>query len=201
MNLSFSNQNQLIAAANTAVAYYAAYYTEKFGNKHFFSREDVEDMAATTVMKAYGAIDKYDPKKAKLTTWVSAIAANCVKDAINYRMRRLNINGPMNMENPKDDSDEEYGADEVPFKTRILDKMSVNDTDSLAIRNDLKKHIEKELDRMTDKRKRIARMLTAGYTPKEMADAEGCTTTAIYKCVYDIRAVLKESLEDWDDAA
>ena len=200
MTLSVSEQQQLIAAANAAVARFARLFAAKIGNKDFFTREDMEDMAATAVMKACGAMDRYDPERATLATWVGRIAANCVKDAVDYKMKRLCISAPMYTER-NDEEGDEFGADEYAHDAGILDRMSVNDTDSRVLQAELQERINDEVAKMTDKRKRIARMLNAGYSPQEMAEAEGCTTTAVYMCIWNIRETLRHALEEWNDVA
>ena len=93
--LSAVEQHNLIASANAAVVRFVNLFSDKLGNKRFFSREDIEDMAGDTIMKACRSIDRYDPEKAKMSTWVGRIAVNTVKDAINYKMKRLPISGSM----------------------------------------------------------------------------------------------------------
>lgn len=197
MSLSFTEQKQLIATANDAAARFAAKY-----GKGFFSREDVEDIAATVVMKAMGAMDRFDPEKASLKTWVSRIAANCVKDAVDYKMKRLCISAPMCMERMGKDEDEEvFGADEIALNTEMVDEMSVNDTDRELLLEEMQRYIDDKIAEMPARRQRIAQMMYAGYTPEEMAKAEGCTTNAIYGCIWNIRQALRRALDEWDDAA
>ena len=116
MTLSFTEQKQLIAAANDAVASFAVKY-----GKGFFTHEDIEDITATAVMKAMGAMDRFDPEKASLKTWVRRIATNCAKDAVDYKMKRLCISAPMHTESiDKDEDDEAVSADEVARKAELI---------------------------------------------------------------------------------
>ena len=197
MHHSAAEQKQLIATANAAVARFAAQY-----GRNFFSHEDLEDIAATTVMKAYGAMDRYDTRKGRLTTWVSRIAANCVKDAVDYKMKRLCISAPMCTEQfDKDEEGDECRADERARRTVMVEAISINDTDDEIMQAELQKYIEGEIAKMTDRRQRIAQMMYAGYTAEEMAKAEGCTTNAVYGCVWNIRQTLRRALDEWDEAA
>ena len=193
-SLSAAEQHDLIATANTAVARFAHLFSTKLGSPRFFSREDIEDMAGDAVMKACRSIDKYDPARAKLVTWVSRIAVNCVKDAVDYRMKRVYISGSMYI---KDRKDQDESADEVVFDPAVLALLSENGADGRVLQAELKERICDEVSRMSDKRKRVAHLLNVGYSPKEIAVAEGCTPTAVSKCIWDIRAALKSALSEW----
>ena len=94
-SLSAAEQHTLISTANAAVVRIVSLFTAKLGNKHFFSREDIEDIAGDVIMKAWRSMDGYDPERAKMSTWVGRIAVNCVKDAVDYKMKRLPISGAM----------------------------------------------------------------------------------------------------------
>lgn len=195
-NLSISEQHNLIATANAAVVRFACLFADKLGKKHFFSREDIEDIVGNTILKAGRYMDKYDPAKGAFSTWVSRIAANCVKDAVDYKLKRLPISESMYVKRKKDD--EGYGADEYNIDSDELDTMCENSADGRVLQSELKKCIAEEVASMSDKRSRIARMMSMGYSATEIAEAEGCSCNAVYKCVWDIRDALKKALSEWN---
>lgn len=194
-SLSAAQQHQLIATANAAVVRFVTIFSDKIRNKHFFTREDIEDIAGNVIMKAWRSIDGYDPEKAKLSSWVYRIAVNCVKDAVDYKMKRLSISGSMFISS--NDEGDECNADEYILDPAVLDSMCDNSADDRVLQSDLKGRISQTVSKMSDKRQRVAHMLTVGYTPKEMAAVEGSTPTAMAKCVWDIRQALKVALTEW----
>ena len=194
-NLTVAEQHNLIATANAAVARFAYLFADKLGNKHFFSREDIEDIVGNTIMKAGRSMDAYDPERGAFSTWVGRIAANCVKDAVDYKMKRLPISESMYVKRKKDD--EECSADECIIDSEVLNTMSENSADAGVLESELKECIAEEVASMSDKRRRIARMMSMGYSAKEIAEAEGCSCNAVYKCVWDIRDALKKALSEW----
>lgn len=196
-NLPVAEQHNLIATANAAVARFAYLFADKLGNRHFFSREDIEDIVGNTIMKVGRSMDAYDPERGAFSTWVGRIAANCVKDAVDYKMKRLPISESMYVKRKKDE--EECGADEYIMDSEVLNTMCENSADGRTLHSDLKERIGKEVASMSDKRRRIARMMSMGYSAKEIAEAEGCSCNAVYKCVWDIRDLLKKALSGWTD--
>ena len=196
-SLSAAEQHNLITNANLTVARFANLVAAKLGNKYFFSREDIEDMASEAIMKAWRSIDSYDPTKAKLSTWVSRIAVNCVKDTVGYRMRRMSISGSMYIKTRKKES--ESGVDEVILDPMVLNTMSENGADGRILQAELKGRICDVVSEMSDKRKRVAHLLNVGYSPKEIAKTEGCTPNAASKCIWDIREALRSALAEWNE--
>jgi RNA polymerase sigma factor (sigma-70 family) len=198
-SLSAAEQQNLIATANAAVVRFVNLFTSKPGCRNFFTREDVEDIEGTTILKVWRSIDAFDPERAKLSTWVNRIAVNCAKDAIDYKMKRLSISGSMYVKG-KDDN-EECGADEFILDPEVLSKMSENSADGRALQCELREHICAEVSKMSDKRQRVAHLLNLGFFPKEMAAIEGCTPAAASKCVWDIRKALRAALDEWSGEA
>ena len=196
-SFSAAEQHNLIATANAAVVRFINLFTAKLGGRHFFTHEDIEDIAGTAIMKAWRSIDNFDPERAKLSTWVNRIAVNCVKDAIDYKMKRLSISESMYVKG-KDD-DDECGVDEFILDPEMLGTMSENSADGRVLQCELGERICAEVSKMSDKRKRVAHLLNVGYSPKEIAAIEGCTPNAAYKSIWDIRAALKSALAEWAD--
>ena len=104
-SLSAAEQQKLIATANTAVARFAYLFNSKSGCRNFFTREDIEDIAGTAILKAWRSIDSFNPERAKLSIWVNRIAINCAKDAVDYKMKRLFISESMYVKGKDDDEE------------------------------------------------------------------------------------------------
>lgn len=198
-SLSAAEQHQLISHANSAVSHAVSVFTAKLGNEYFFSREDIEDIVGDVIFKACRSWDRYDPDKAKLSTWVCTIAVNSVKDAVDYRMKRLSISGPLDIRATDDDDEEEHDASEVCDKRRgfnpeMLELFSHYEADRDMNRKDFEKSVAEQVGTLSEKNQRFFKMLTEEVSRKDMAVMEGCTPNAASKRVFDIRAVLRASL-------
>lgn len=81
-----------VRAANSDPAAFSRLYRMYFPQVFTFTnfrvsrREDAEDLANAVFEKAFGAIDRYQPKPAQFSTWLYTIAKNCIID--HYRKRR-----------------------------------------------------------------------------------------------------------------
>ena len=82
------------------------YIFAKIGCPGFFREDELQDIAGETLYNVCRSIASYDPQQSKMTTWVSRIAVNCVKDAIDYKMKRLAISEPLVIED--EECDDEY---------------------------------------------------------------------------------------------
>ena len=123
------------------------------------------------------------------------IAVNCVKDAIDYKVKRLPISGSMYI--GSNDEDAECGADEYILNSDLLNAMSENGADSRILQAELRDRICEEVSKMSDKRQRVAQMLNVGYKPREIASVEGGTPQAVSKCIWNIREALRAALVEW----
>lgn len=193
--ISAAQQQSIIDNANYATARFAKYYTEKHGFRNLFTKEDIEDIAGTTICKACRSFGCFNPAKAKLSTWVSTIAANCVKDAIDYKIKHLPLSDELFVENRE--SGDEFEADEFcdgrkGFNPKVWDLISENDADREVNRKEFESRVREEISKLSEKNQRFERMLEEGDSPKTMALAEGCTADAASKRIWIIRQTLKE---------
>ena len=195
-SLSAAEQHNLIAIANNAVSRCAYLFAEKCGNKRFFSRQDIEDIAGTVILKAWRSLDSYNPEKASIKCWVTRIALNCVKDAVDYRMRRLSISASLYNDREEDEC---FDASEVcdvkrGFNTDVQEMFSSYEADRDINRREFEQCVSNEVSKLSDKNQRFYRMLKDGYAPREMAALEGCTPNAASKRIFDIRHSLKAAI-------
>ena len=199
-SLSAAEQRAIISTANVAVSVHANSITAKLPNKYFFTKEDIEDMAGEVIYRACRSFDRFDSEKSSLKTWVSRIALNCVKDALDYRIKRIGLSEPIFSESSKDD--DEYNKVETSefkkgFDTSVWDLVSEYSADKDINRNEFEETVMGEVGKLSDKNQKFFSMLVdEELTPREMAEREGCTANAAAKRIWDIRHALKTSIAE-----
>ena len=197
--ISDAQQRTIIDNANIAVARFAKSYADKLGFKRLFTKEDIEDIAGNVICKAWRSFASYDPEKAKLSTWVSRIAVNCVIDAVDYKIKHRPISHELFVENTE--NGEEFNAYEVcdersGFNPEVRDLLYEHDAESDLASKELEDRFREEQAKLSAKNQRFLIWFEEGYAPKDMAAMEGCTPNAAAKRMFVIRQALKESLED-----
>ncbi len=201
-SLSAAEQRAIISTANVAVSVHANSITAKFPNKYFFTKEDIEDLTGEVIYRACRSYDRFDSEKSSLKTWVSRIALNCVKDALDYRMKRIGLSEPMFSESSKDDDDDEYNKAETSkikkgFDTSVWNLVSEYSADKDINRKEFEEEVMGKVGKLSDKNQKFFSMLVEEeLTPKEMAEREGCTANAAAKRIWDIRHALKGSIAE-----
>lgn len=193
-SLSAAEQQTLLTAARFAVVRFACYFTDKTGHKSFFTKEDIEDLVQDAALKAWRSLESYNPDRAKLSTWVTRIAVNCVKDSIDYKMKRLGISESMYTRYRGDDK--EVDATEVyDCKCDLAPEIQCATysfiADAEIERKELEQGILREARKLGDRNERVVRLLLEEYTPKEIAEVDGCTPTAAATRVCRIRHALR----------
>lgn len=199
--LTAAEQRAIISSANIAVSVYVNSLTAKLHNKYFFTKEDIEDLAGEVIFRACRSYDRFDSEKSSLKTWVSRIALNCVKDALDYRMKRIGLSEPMFSESYKDDDDEynkvETANPKKGFDTPVWDLVSEYSADKDIHQKEFEEEIMDKVGKLSDKNQKFFSMLfEEELTPKDMAEREGCTANAAAKRIWDIRQALKASLSE-----
>ena len=173
--LSAAEQRNLYSTATAAVNWSASSYSNWIGNKHFFSKDDIQDLIQVTATKAWLHIGSFDPNKAKFSTWVGHIATNCVKDAADYMLKRGRIS---------DSPSEREGEYDGEYK-----EFSVDRTVNL---HDIQKHVQDVVSTLTANEQRLYGYIAEEYTPKEIADIEGCSSEAAATRCCRLRKKLKK---------
>ena len=193
-------EQRAISTANVAVSVHANSITAKLPNKYFFTKEDIEDLAGEVIYRACRSFDRFDSEKSSLKTWVSRIALNCVKDALDYRMKRIGLSEPMFSESSKDD--DEYNKVETSefkkgFDTSVWGLVSEYSADKDINRKEFEEEVMGKVGKLSDKNQKFFSMLVEEeLTPKEMAEREGCTANAAAKRIWDIRHALKTTIAE-----
>lgn len=189
-NITPSEQKNILSSAKTSVEICVSNYADKTGLKHVFTKEDIEDIVCDTVYKACRSFASFDEKKAKLSTWVNRIAVNCVRDAIDYKMKRRNISCELIEENSE--SGEEFGLDEVCLNSQENHfegwaRVSGETADRELLRKDFEAYVSDSLSGMSERDRKFLEWMKFGYTAKEMAAMDGCSTNAASKRMWAIR--------------
>ncbi len=194
--ISAAEQRTIISSANIAVSVHTNSITAKLPNKYFFTKEDIEDLAGEVIYRACRSYVRFDSEKSSLKTWVSRIALNCVKDTLDYRMKRIGLSEPMYSESAKEDDDEynkvETSDSKKGFDTSVWDLMSEYSADKEINQKEFEEEVMGKVGKLSDKNQKFFSMLVdEELTPKEMAEREGCTANAASKRIWDIRQALK----------
>ena len=195
--LTVAEQQSILKSAKCAVWRNVKLLSLMPGFNNFFCKEDVEDIVGETVYRACRSFDRYNSNTAKITTWVSHIAFNCVNDARDSKMKRLNIS--RRLYSWKDDDTD--GFDPMEAAERIVAKSPENhekfiecSPEALACRNEFEDKVNREVGKLSEKNQRFVQYIIDGHKPKEMAELEGCSANAASKRVFDIRATLRPGL-------
>ena len=193
--LTVAEQRNFVAIAHKQVAYLTHRYNEKHSN--LLSKEDIEDIEGDVLLKAYAALGKYDPQMGTLATWMNRIALNCLKDKVDYKMKRLPISCSMIelIGNDKEEADlcESYQNKKKDEREKPMFKYSGEDD---AVKNDLERFLDAEAAKMGDKNNEVYEMLKVGYKPQEIAKEKGWTANAVSKRIWGIRNTLRSLLDE-----
>ena len=185
-----SEANAIYSIAETAVGICARNYADKTGFKHFFTKEDIEDIVGDTAYRACRSFATFDGGKSKLSTWVNRIAVNTFRDALDNKMKRRYINCELVEEDSN--SGEEYGLDEVRCNPQDnyydgWTRVSEETADKELLRKDFEAYVSSSLSGMSERDRKFLEWMKLGYTAKEMAAMDGCSPNAASKRMWAIR--------------
>ena len=188
--ISRSEADAINSSARTAVEICVRNYADKTGFKHFFTQEDIEDIANETAYRACRSFATFDGGKSKLSTWVNRIAVNTFRDALNSKMKRRYINCELVEEDSN--SGEEYSLDEVRCNPQDSyydgwTRVSEETADRELLRKDFEAYISDSLPGMSERDRKFYEWMKLGYTAKEMSAMDGCSPNAASKKMWSIR--------------
>jgi RNA polymerase sigma-70 factor (ECF subfamily) len=138
------------------------------------NEQDAEDIVQETFLRAYRAMDAFDPRS-KVSTWLYAIASNCAIDTLRRRKHRRTD------ELDRPDAQEPAGAEPGPERH--------------AAGRELTARMERELSRLTA-RERVAfslrhfEDLPIREIAQLMGTAEGAVKNDIFRAVRKLREAL-----------
>ena len=177
-SLSAAEQQSLLSTARFAVVRFTNSFSDKIGHKHFFSKEDIEDMVQDVAMKVWRSLDE---------------------DAIDYKMKRIGISESMYVMSTGDKEEldfSELGDDSRRISPEAWSATSCYAADREVERKESELGVWREAHRLGDKNERVIRLLAGGYATKEIAAVEGWTPNAAATRVCRARRALKAALAD-----
>jgi len=102
------------------------YIRSKISNPH-----DAEELLSVVFLKVYENLDRFDPMKASLTTWVYTIARNCITDF--FRTRRVHEELPENLTVQEDCFEGVYTDESLEELADALIKLSEKERDVVIL--------------------------------------------------------------------
>lgn len=159
--------------------FYNKYYTKVFVflKQHISSNEDAEDMVNSVFFAAYQNYDKYDPTKAKLSTWIFCIANNRLKNY--YRDKK----------DPAESLDDMFDSVEIASDEIIEEAVQLEE---------LRDAIAKALKELTERERNIVIMsYFQNMNSNDIAEALGLTGTNVRQILSRTLKKLKPYLEDY----
>lgn len=168
-----------------------------FKYKGCLSKEDQEEVFGIVLCKALEAASGYDSTKAKLRTWLYAIARN---ELITFS--KANCRSQARSVLYVDESDEEGRfSDEIRQMHYRLDEVETRSTGILGQERDRETLLKVEclkdaIHSLSDRDQSVIFMLMDGFSGREMADALKIKETAQRKLVSDVRGRLKRRLAE-----
>lgn len=186
-----AEQQQILDNARAAVFGFSKAYTESLNLHNFFTHEELEDIAADTACKAVQYLESYDPDKKGLFTWEYKIAMNCVKDAVAYKLKRMDISHSF-YEICGDYEEVNLSEVVTDKKKGVCGEMDeLLDEDRDLDRKEFFKAVKCCTDKLSGKNKAFYEMMVEGIKPKRMAEETGCTAGAASMRVFKIRKELE----------
>jgi RNA polymerase sporulation-specific sigma factor len=124
---------------------------------------DREDVVQEALIKVHRYLPKYDPSKAKISTWVEHIIGNMIRDMLSKAgtEKNLNVVNATSLNAYQTDTDNAYSG-----AVSSSPQIGVEDYgyENAEVMIDLMEHVN-----LTDREKSIVRLRSAGYSPNEMA--------------------------------
>ncbi len=187
----------ILNTANIAVRVYAPKILAFRRLDHIFNDADLEDIASACAEKACKSYDKYDPAKAKLSTWVTNIAINCVKDEIDRKLRHLDTFRPLATwtDDTLEEADFEDFADSCGGKVpEIREMLSEQEADREIQFKEFQAQLDEARASLGEKDIRFERLMEMELKSGEIAAIVGCTPNAAYKRIHLIRQAMAARL-------
>ena len=158
-------------------------HVNRINRKKFLSPEQVEELEQDMRMKVWTSLDKYDPEKSGLSTWVH--------HSLNLKVSSFLFHYFMDVIKTVDHNSIDFTSlthsDGEEDKNNLLPSVE-DDLSDLSFRM-LLSSIPKEKDRS------IMYRWCSGWTMREIAEEEGCSWQNIQQTVKKVTAWLRENSE------
>ncbi len=146
--------------------------------RYLRNQTDAEDVLQETFIRAFNALDTYDPgKTAGFGLWINRIGINCSIDALRRGKRR--------------------SADplEGEAMNTLAAKAPEDDPERVARNREVRQRIDQALDRLSPRQRMIFTLRhDLGYTTREIAQSVGTTEGSVKKHLFRAVDTLKKRL-------
>ena len=149
------------------------------------SKEDVEDIASETVVKAWKSWPTYNSTRSKPTTWAQAVAHSCQYDAL-QRWTKQNSTFTR-LESVNDDGDE-Y----IESATELAASTCGADSD-LEYR-EFAQSVNEAINALPESMRFIMHLTMEGMKPRQIAELMGCTPSTVSVSLSKARKRLRKKL-------
>jgi RNA polymerase sigma-70 factor (ECF subfamily) len=146
--------------------------------RYMRNQSDAEDVLQETFIRAYHALDTYDPAKTPgFAMWINRIGINCSIDALRRGKRR--------------------SAD--PLEGEVMNTLAAHDPEDdperVARSREIRRRVDQALDRLSPRQRMIFTMRhDLGYTTREIAQSVGTTEGSVKKHLFRAVDALKKRL-------
>lgn len=172
MTKDFNNGLDFYGTARSAV--------QRFVNRTFrtfFTKEDIEDMAATAFLKMWNARHTFDPEKGTLAAWGATVARNVVLSAARRKARERKVFF-------------EVAKDEIGDDQTLAERIGLaQETDGQYLADEMEEGFFQVLTK--ERERRFLEWMLDGVEPTEMAQREGITLNHVYVLLHGLRKKLR----------
>jgi RNA polymerase sigma-70 factor, ECF subfamily len=156
------------------------------------SIHDAEDLLQETLLRAWRAYDRFDPRRATLRTWLYKIATNACLTALEQRSRRPL---PSGLGAPGDDPEQPLiRGEEVPWLQPIPDAMLGDPADVLLARGSLRLAFIAAMQHLPARQRAVLILREVlDWPAAEVATTLEMTTAAVNSALQRARARLSEA--------
>ena len=146
--------------------------------RYLRNQTDAEDVLQETFIRAYNALDAYDPTKTvSFALWINRIGINCSIDALRRGRRRS----------------------AEPLEGEVMNTLAArapeDDPERVARNREVRRRIDQALDRLSPRQRMIFTLRhDLGYTTREIAQSVGTTEGSVKKHLFRAVDALKKRL-------
>ena len=153
--------------------------------------QELEDLCVDISIKVLENLDRYDPSRASLYTWVSRIAYHAEVDCFKCHMDRVTRERDVFHAGSKD-----LGYSLMQRSSRAA---RIWEADAELETTDSLEHIERARHALNPRYQEVLRLTENGAGPKDIANAFGISEGAAATLVCHARKALRKKLEDEHD--
>lgn len=159
-------------------------------NVKILNRQDKEDLLQDTLEKFFRVIDKYDPNKASVNTFINVIAKSVMLNRIKAKRKKSSNESSMSaFRHNFSFSGRDYGSESYSLEELLSDNVDL--IESWELFYDILYNCG-----LDSREKDLAAMLLDGYKQADIASDQGYTRARICQLVRGLRKKCEVLLED-----